>query len=274
MMQLTNLECLLQVAPILERLLQTQDVTLAIADTKEIIYFKDGKTIHVGHVGYKLQPGDGLYEAVHLKQEFVSLVPAEVVGVPFRATAIPILDEDGNAIGAVGMAAGLDKQEKIASIAENIVESFRQISASIENVTNETQKIAKFHETVLHTAEQTREYTENTSQIVEFIRHVSSQTNLLGLNAAIEAARADEYGRGFSVVAQEIRKLADSTKDAVSKIESDLQVMKSLMQQVVAEISNTAHSLEMQAAASQEVMASIEELHSWSETLFELAKDF
>lgn len=264
----------MQVAPILEKLLQSQDVTLAIANTTEILFFKDGQTIHVGHVGYQLQPGDGLYEAVQEKKEFVSLVPADVVGVPFRATTIPLMDDSGDCIGVVGMAAGLVKQTQIATIAGNITESFKEISASLEQVTYETQNISKFNENVLHTAQATRENMHQTSEIIELIRNISSQTHLLGLNAAIEAARAHDHGRGFAVVANEIRKLADSTKQAISQIETDLKAMRASMEALVNQIGVNSGSINDQAAAGEEMMASMEEVYSLSDQLFQLAKDF
>lgn len=92
------------------------------------------------------------------------------------------------------------------------------VETALEQVTAEIDKSSDEVETLL-------ELTKQVKGFVDFIKHIAQQTNLLALNAAIEAARAGEAGRGFSVVAAEIRKLAERSKDKAQEIHKTAELI-------------------------------------------------
>lgn len=109
--------------------------------------------------------------------------------------------------------------------------------------------------------------------IVAVINRIAAQTNLLALNATIEAARAGEAGRGFSVVASEVKSLAMQTGRSTGQIGARVSEIQSATREVVVSLSNVAEAIEQLSGVTQSVSAAIEQQRAATESFAHDARD-
>ncbi|MAG75908.1 MAG: chemotaxis protein [Colwelliaceae bacterium] len=135
-----------------------------------------------------------------------------------------------------------------AATASGLTSSMQEHSqASVEVLGDNIESIDKLKGIMVESSveiEKLSEETQNIGNILDVIKGVSAQTNLLALNAAIEAARAGEAGRGFSVVADEVRQLAQRTQDATQEIESMIENLQQGSETVVASMTENQRNSE------------------------------
>ncbi|WP_440115334.1 methyl-accepting chemotaxis protein [Paenibacillus sp. QZ-Y1] len=197
-------------------------------------------------------------------------VPSEFYGFEFIGTATPLHDSSGKVIG--GIAIQLRKQTELISISNQISLSLSQANRQLSQVTDSSLGLAGAAQELRDLAYQTVEQVNETDKVLAIVRRVADQTNLLGINAAIEAAHAGDHGRGFGVVANEIRKLSNESVHSTDTVQHTLKAFEGAMDDMRQSIEHIASIVDQQATSTQQVLAYIEEIHRMSEQLNQFAK--
>lgn len=161
--------------------------------------------------------------------------------------------------------------EDLVKYTEQLNESADNIRASMEQLAGEAGRLASYGETLADTSERATGEAEKTHDILKLIEDIAKQTNIIGLNAAIEAARVGQAGQGFSVVAAEIRKLAENTSVSIKKIAGITRMIVDYMSTVNEGIKEAGTIAQSQAAATEEVLASLESMADVSRKLRQLS---
>lgn len=156
----------------------------------------------------------------------------------------------GIAESASDMSKGAQNASDIALKGKDIVFETTKEVQSIANVVMDTSNVVA----------QLGDKSQQIGEIANVIRDIADQTNLLALNAAIEAARAGEHGRGFAVVADEVRKLAERTQSATSEIENTIRSIQKEVTVAVEKMNSGVNRVQSGVKLSEKAIESLEQI--------------
>jgi methyl-accepting chemotaxis protein len=270
--RLSPLECFAYVADQIPKLVN-EPIGMVVSDLEKLIAVNCiPELAHQVAKGDKIKSGSALHQALLKRERVLSLVPKELYGFPYVAISLPIVDENSNVVGAVVIHQSLEKADILQETARQLSLSAGELSASTQSISAQAQEMAASSKFLKNFADQTSKQVTDTDAVVGFIKKVAAQTNLLGLNAAIEAARVGEHGRGFSVVAEEVRKLAVDSAKSAAEITNILNEINLSVKKINTEINQMDSVAEHQASTIQTLTDSTQMLAAMSEKLSNLAE--
>ncbi|MBU1659421.1 methyl-accepting chemotaxis protein [bacterium] len=153
-------------------------------------------------------------------------------------------------------------EEDSISVTEDLSETFNildEFISKLDAVVNSIEEGSAQQEDLVHKVSSLTDQAKNIKDVLSIISDIANQTNLLALNAAIEAARAGEHGRGFAVVADEVRKLAERTQKSLNEISANVNLITQNVIEIAGETSLTSKNMHRISEAAQELISSSQE---------------
>lgn len=263
-------------APILSEMFP-EGVFLYATDLHKIINRQASQKFDVRNVivGYELKDSDIAVRTIKNRNLSIEEIDATRYGVPVLVVNYPLFDEDNvnEVVGTFGMLIPKGVAFQLRGMSNNIDSGLDSVSLAIEELAASATQIHSDERKLNNTLKEVYKFSDDINEVSVFIKEIAEKTNMLGLNAAIEAARAGDLGRGFSVVANEIRKLSHQTKSSVPRIKELTDNIKNKVNDASRISETMLQASEEQSSATEEITASIEEINSLAEELNKISQD-
>lgn len=266
------LDSFVAVAPYINKLTNS-DFAVSVCDLNRcLIYVPSEKQNHNIKAGDPHVEGSVSQESILRNKRTVKRVGSEVFGFPYIAIAIPIEDEGGNTVGSVTFTEAVDRQDLLLALADNLHDTMQQMLSITDIISDNSLKLKLVGESFGEITSQSMDKVDDTEKILGFIRSISNQTNILGLNAFIEAARIGSGGGGFKVVAEEIRKLATETSEYVKNADKIIEELRTSTGMIVENLDELLNISADQIKINTYISGLVEEINQRSEKLRENAQ--
>lgn len=184
------------------------------------------------------------------KKPISTVVSKGYYGVPVKILQIPIFNNNDDVVAVLSTIKDVEKEIGIEKTSSTVYNSVSKLSGGAQEIASKSQKLTAFVECLSTFSTEIYNKVLDMNDILQVMKNIARQSNLLALNAAIEAARAGDAGKGFSVVAEEIGKLAATSKKLTGNVKRSIDSMIKSIEEIACQISEISASGETQAATT------------------------
>ena len=240
----------------------SSDSGIAISDKEKLIFLRQAETFKLNiNEGAIVAKDELTQKAIKSRKKESSHFPKEIFGFPIIGYCIPVINPDtNNMVGTISLCISMEKESQMVEMAEELQAFSEELAASSEELASSTQELTINSQNANTLVDKTQSGLKSMDEIIKYIKSIADTTNLLGLNAAIEASRAGEQGRGFTVVAGEIRKLATNSKSSTVQINETLIKIMENINGIIAVFNEFSTTGETHSAQAEEISAGSQRL--------------
>lgn len=268
----TILESFVAVAPYINQLTNS-DFAVSVCDLERcLIYVPSEKQDHKIRSGDLHIENSVAYESVITGKRTVKRVGSEVFGFPYIAIAIPIKGDRGKIVGSVSFTEAVDRQDLLLALADNLHDTMKQMTSITGVISENSLNLRNVGEDLNIITNKSMDSVENTEDVLKFIKNISNKTNMLGLNAFIEAARIGNEGEGFKIVAEEIRNLSQATDEYVRHADTAIQELRDFTNKINENLEELLNISSNQIEINTYISNLVEEVNTRTIKLRESAK--
>jgi len=270
------IENYLQLIPVINAITMNK-AAIGIVDKEKYICVVQGSNIQMPVKGGDPIPPNSIGDIMFkTDQPVLKEIPVSESAFGFGYFAIGhILRENDEVVGGIVIAypSSLKYAEDNLKLASNeMAESLNEVAAAIPSIAASANQQSNAGYLLTSKSADIQEKTTNIDSVVDYINSVTKQTKVLGLNASIEAARAGISGRGFGIVASEIRKLADTSAQSAKSIRYTVEEINSAITLMTSELSQFGITSENTLAAIEQIASSVESLTEMANNLSNMAE--
>lgn len=258
----TILDALCLATPYIHMTLKGEAIVAVVDKKSEIVLrYMAGRNVDSGYRdGEKVNPNDNNVYTAFRGQNADVHIDRKVYGIAINAFAFPIY-EGSSVVGALAIGLPVENEEKLNEYMTSMQEIINSLQDRVHTIASHSEELSATSEEIRVQSEHALKDSERTNEITVLIKNISQQTNLLGLNASIEAARAGQHGAGFNIVAQEVRKLSSETSKATDQIDQSLVSIKHNIESLKTSMTQIAEASNEQAHLVQDFSEIIEDLN-------------